>query len=79
MIVFDLQCKNGHRFEEWFASSVDYEARRGAGQIRCGECGESEVDKALMAPRINSGASAPAAPCGLPACAGGTCQFGGTG
>jgi hypothetical protein len=77
MIVFDLQCSKGHTFEEWFASSADYEARREAGEIACGECGDTTIDKALMAPRINSGTAAPAAPCGLPACAGGACQFGG--
>jgi hypothetical protein len=27
MIVFNLKCAEGHAFEEWFASSAEYEAR----------------------------------------------------
>ncbi|BBB12708.1 DUF1178 family protein [Sphingopyxis sp. FD7] len=53
MIVFDLCCAAGdHRFEAWFASSdsfVDQQARR---LIACPVCGDSDVRKAVMAPRV---------------------------
>lgn len=77
MIVFDLQCNNGHKFEEWFASNTEYEAKTDAHEVRCPDCGDTHVVKALSAPRINSGASAPmpAAPCGLPACMSGGCAM----
>lgn len=52
MIVFDLCCAAGHVFEAWFASSEDYEAQRAKGLVSCPVCGEIEVDKAVMAPRV---------------------------
>jgi hypothetical protein len=76
MIVFDLHCARGHTFEEWFASSTEYEERAAARELSCPECGETDVSKALSAPRINGGAPAPAStPCGLPACTAGACQM----
>ena len=79
MIVFDLKCAGGHVFEEWFASSADYEAKQAAQAVSCPECGDTGISKALMAPHVAAGASAPspATPCGLPACAPGGCQMAG--
>ena len=58
MIVFNLGCKSGHRFEGWFASADDFEAQRGRGLVSCPACGTSEVEKQLSAPRLNlSGAT----------------------
>lgn len=77
MIVFDLRCSHGHTFEEWFANRSDYDGRATARDLSCPQCGDTEIDKALSAPRINGGTAAPApatGPCGLPACAQGSCQ-----
>jgi hypothetical protein len=53
MIVFDLQCAGqGHVFEAWFGSSADYEAQRERGLVACPICGDQQVDKAVMAPRV---------------------------
>lgn len=52
MIVFDLCCAEGHRFEGWFSSSADYEDQRGRGLLACPSCGVSEVGKAPMAPAV---------------------------
>lgn len=52
MIVFDLCCARGHKFEAWFASSAAYEAQRGQGLLSCPACGSVEVEKAVMAPNI---------------------------
>ena len=53
MIVFDLKCAGaGHVFEAWFGSSSDYEAQRTRGLVACPICGDAEVGKAVMAPRI---------------------------
>ncbi len=78
MIVFNLKCGEGHAFEEWFASSAEYEAKASAHELVCPECGSPHVEKGLSAPRINGGTQAPApaaGPCGLPACASGVCQM----
>lgn len=52
MIVFDLHCDLGHRFEGWFGSSSDYEQQRERGLVSCPECGSSQVAKAPMAPAV---------------------------
>lgn len=54
MIVFDLHCDNGHRFEGWFGSSSDYEDQREQGLIDCPECGSKTVGKAPMAPALGA-------------------------
>jgi hypothetical protein len=52
MIVFDLACEHGHRFEGWFGSSADYEDQRARGLLICPTCGTSQVTKAPMAPAV---------------------------
>lgn len=52
MIVFDLHCEHGHRFEGWFGSSDDYDSQLARGLVECPECGTSEVSKAPMAPAV---------------------------
>lgn len=52
MIVFDLQCGDGHRFEGWFGSSEDFEDQRARGLLSCPTCGGAEVSKAPMAPAV---------------------------
>jgi len=52
MIVFDLHCANGHRFEGWFGSSGDFAEQQAKGFVTCPECGAGEVSKAPMAPAV---------------------------
>lgn len=52
MIVYDLDCTHGHRFEGWFGSSADYEDQRTRGLLSCPTCGVSDVSKAPMAPAV---------------------------
>ena len=59
MIVFDLQCRKGHRFEGWFGSAKDYASQKKRGLLSCPACGGTSVERALSAPRINTGAQAP--------------------
>lgn len=55
MIVFDLCCAAGdHRFEAWFASSDSFADQQTRGLIGCPVCGDSDVRKAVMAPRIGA-------------------------
>lgn len=61
MIVFDLKCKDGHVFEAWFKDSATYGAQSKARKLVCPICGSKKVGKAPMAPRLGSGAKAPAA------------------
>ncbi len=52
MIVFDLQCEQGHRFEGWFGSSGDFADQQNAGLVACPQCGSETVSKAPMAPSV---------------------------
>lgn len=52
MIVYDLQCEHGHRFEGWFGSSSDFEGQVEQGLLICPECGTDMVMKAPMAPAV---------------------------
>ncbi|HTN15788.1 MAG TPA: DUF1178 family protein [Sphingomonadaceae bacterium] len=52
MIVFDLSCSHGHRFEGWFSSSEDYAGQQARGLVACPHCGSGEIAKAPMAPAV---------------------------
>ena len=52
MIVFDLACEDGHRFEGWFKSSAAFADQRDNGLLACPHCGSAEVRKAPMAPAV---------------------------
>jgi hypothetical protein len=60
MILFILRCGRGHEFEGWFRDGDGFETQQRAGEIACPECGDSAVEKAVMAPRL--GRSQPASP-----------------
>ena len=60
MIVFDLICKDQHRFEGWFASGEDFTSQQGRGLLACPVCGGAHVEK-LPAAKIRKQAE-PAAP-----------------
>ena len=52
MILFELKCGHGHLFEAWFNNGEGYEKQAAAGAISCPLCGDTDVTKAIMAPRI---------------------------
>ena len=43
MIIFDLTCTHGHRFEGWFASADDFEQQAKAVMVRCPVCDDASV------------------------------------
>ena len=54
MIKYSLVCKSCDlSFESWFASSKEYEKLKRKKLLVCHKCNSSNVDKSLMAPRIN--------------------------
>ena len=54
MILFDLKCDKKHKFECWFASSADYEEQLKNKMIVCPYCNSTKIEKAIMAPNINT-------------------------
>jgi len=67
MIVFDLHCKDGHRFEGWFGSAKDFASQKKRGLLSCPTCGDSAIERGLSAPRLNMGAVEPKQPVQAPA------------
>ena len=59
MIVFDLLCGDGHRFEGWFGSSEDFSSQKQHGLLSCPICGGLEVERVPSATRFNAGAEEP--------------------
>jgi hypothetical protein len=60
MIVFDLLCHAGHRFEGWFASAEDFGAQGQNGLLSCPQCGSTRVERVPSATHINTGSPEPA-------------------
>ena len=53
MIVFNLGCETGHRFEGWFGSAEDFDWQRERGMLECPVCGVKAVSRLPSAPRLN--------------------------
>ena len=69
MIVFDLLCGTGHRFEGWFSSRKDFSSQKKRGLLSCPTCGSAKVQRVPSAARINLGAQEPQKPAELPSAA----------
>ena len=54
MILFNLRCSKEHQFEAWFKDGATFEKQSKAGEIACPVCGDCNIVKAPMAPRIAS-------------------------
>ena len=67
MIKYALKCANSHEFESWFKSADAFDSLLLQNLVCCPICGESRVEKALMAPRI--AASHEKEPAGAPGAA----------
>ncbi|HVL36205.1 MAG TPA: DUF1178 family protein [Burkholderiales bacterium] len=62
MIVFDLLCVAGHRFEGWFGSAADFASQRERNLLSCPSCGSPSVERVPSAARLNRGVPEPKAP-----------------
>ncbi len=61
MIRYTLSCGKGHGFESWFQNADAFDALARAGQLACPLCGDSAVEKRLMAPSVTPARKAEAA------------------
>ena len=60
MIQYTLKCSNDHRFDSWFQSAEGFDKLKAAGMVTCAICGDTQVEKAIMAPRVRPARSAAA-------------------
>jgi hypothetical protein len=52
MIRYALVCAKGHSFESWFQNSAAFDKQAKRGLVECPVCGNTKVEKALMAPTL---------------------------
>jgi len=52
MIRYALVCAKGHTFESWFQNSAAFDKQAKRGLVECPACGNTKVEKALMAPTL---------------------------
>jgi hypothetical protein len=45
MIVFDLKCLHGHKFEGWFDDGKAYEDQKARGLLTCPVCNDADISK----------------------------------
>lgn len=58
MINYSLKCAQGHSFDSWFQSASAFDKLSAAGLVACAFCGSTDVEKAIMAPRVRTGRKA---------------------
>ncbi|EBA04229.1 hypothetical protein RB2150_06998 [Rhodobacterales bacterium HTCC2150] len=54
MIRYALACSQKHSFDSWFQSADAFDKLRAAGMTTCPICGDADVNKTIMAPRVST-------------------------
>ena len=67
MIVLDLLCEHGHRFEGWFASSESFNTQQQQQLVSCPQCGSNCIERQLSAPYVQTRSAPVATPAAPPA------------
>ncbi len=57
MIVFDLECINGHAFEGWFGDSSDFQTQYDQGLVTCPVCATDAVSRKLSPIAVRTGSN----------------------
>ena len=53
MIRYALVCAKGHAFESWFPNSAAYDKQVKRSLVSCPACGDTKIEKAIMAPKLS--------------------------
>ena len=69
MIIFELSCGSGHRFEGWFGSADDFVRQQEAQLVQCPICNDAHITKVPSA-RVRTGKAHEPAPPAVPAAPG---------
>ncbi|MEW5851381.1 MAG: DUF1178 family protein [Myxococcota bacterium] len=56
MVIYDLDCAQGHRFEGWFQDLDAFRQQEAAGQLECPSCGSRQVRKLVTGSAIKRSA-----------------------
>lgn len=55
MVIYDLCCEAGHRFEGWFDNAAAFESQQAESGLSCPVCGATQVRRLPSASHINRG------------------------
>jgi hypothetical protein len=67
MIHYQLRCSGTHGFDGWFKDSATFKKQAKLGLIECPECGDTQIERALMAPALARREALPVEPPDRPA------------
>ena len=62
MIKYTLRCSKDHRFDSWFRDSATYEKQEKRRLLECPACGDSRIERALVAPNVTAKGNRKATP-----------------
>jgi len=62
MIHYQLRCSAEHEFDGWFKDSASFDRQAKRGLVECPICGDTKVQRALMAPAVSTREIAAPAP-----------------
>jgi hypothetical protein len=54
VIIYDLACDQGHRFEGWFASAEEFARQSEQGLVQCPLCGSAETRRVASASYVHT-------------------------
>src|SRR5580658_921036 len=52
MIHYNVRCSHAHEFDGWFKDSAAFDRLSKRGMVECPICGDTKVERALMAPAV---------------------------
>lgn len=61
MVIYDLECTDGHRFEGWFPNAEAYESQQQEGMVTCTHCGSTDIRRLPTGGHVSGLASKPQA------------------
>jgi hypothetical protein len=60
MIHYNVRCSHGHEFDGWYTDSAGFDRLVGRGLVECPTCGDTKVQRAMMAPAVSTRQALPA-------------------
>jgi hypothetical protein len=59
MIHYHVRCSHAHEFDGWYKDSAAFDRLAKRGLVTCPACGDTKVERALMAPAVATRAALP--------------------
>lgn len=62
MIHYQVRCSQAHEFDGWFKDSAAFDRQVARRLVECPTCGDTKVERALMAPAVSTREAPPPKP-----------------